>query len=274
MKKVLALFIPLLVAALIFGIFQFISSSESAFSALMITSQPSAEVFLDNVSLGKTTFSGDKITPGEHTVKLIPVGSSGLFNFEQKIRFEKGVMTVVDRTFRSTEAESEGSIISLEKLSQKNAVEIAVTSAPDASEVKLDEQPQGVTPLLLKNVTASDHVITLSKDGYNNKTLRLRPTEGFRLTATVKLSIKLIGEASISAEKVASQSAQIRILDTPTGFLRVRKEAATTSEEIAKVLPGETYPMLENKANWYKIKLNGKEGWVSSQYATPEGKLR
>lgn len=274
MKRVLALLIPLLVAALLFGIFQFISSSKTEFAALMVTSTPPAEVFLDNASLGKTRFASDKIIPGEHTIKLVPVDSSGLFSFEQKIRFENGVMTVLDRTFKSTEAESEGSIISLEKLGPKNAVEIAVTSTPDAAEVKLDEQPQGVTPLLLKSVTASDHEITLSKEGYNNKTLRVRPAEGFRLTAAVKLSIQRVEQSSPSAEKQASESGKILILDTPTGFLRVRQDATVTSGEIAKVLPDESYPLLESRPGWYKIKLDGKEGWVSSQYATPEGKLR
>ena len=62
----------------------------------------------------------------------------------------------------------------------------------------------------------------------------------------------------------------VEILDTPTGWLRVRS-SPTSSEnnEIAKVYPGETYAFLEvNDTGWYKIKLSdGQEGWISGQYA-------
>jgi uncharacterized protein YgiM (DUF1202 family) len=57
-------------------------------------------------------------------------------------------------------------------------------------------------------------------------------------------------------------------LDTPTGFLRVRKEASTTAEEIGRVNPGEFFRLLDEQNSWYKIEFQtDKEGWVSGQYA-------
>lgn len=275
MKKVLVLLIPIFIgAALILG-FRFFSSSRIEVAALQVTATPQAEVVLDDISLGKTPLYNDKLKPGEHVLKLVPQ-DSGLFNFEEKTLLRAGILTVLDRVFKSTEAESETSTISLERLGQKGAVEITVVSSPENADVKLDEQPQGVTPLLLKDVAVSDHQITITKDGYNTKTLRVRPTEGYRLTISVKLSILKppSGDtnASLEEQREATKAAIARILQTPTGFLRVREEASVASKEITRVSPGDTFPLLETQENWFKIKLkDGKEGWISRQYATASG---
>ena len=79
--------------------------------------------------------------------------------------------------------------------------------------------------------------------------------------------------ATSSATLISSPSANISnqtitIQETPTGFLRVRKEPTVSSEEIGRVNPGETFTLIEEKTGWYKIELKDKqEGWVSSQYA-------
>ena len=54
--------------------------------------------------------------------------------------------------------------------------------------------------------------------------------------------------------------------------LNVRGGAGTTYAKVGSVKKGDKFNLLETKAgsdgNWYKIKLSdGKEGWVSSQYA-------
>ncbi len=59
----------------------------------------------------------------------------------------------------------------------------------------------------------------------------------------------------------------IEILDTPTGFLRVRSEPSTTASESGRVNPKEKYPLLDEKSGWYKIKLSTGEGWISGRYA-------
>jgi uncharacterized protein YgiM (DUF1202 family) len=61
---------------------------------------------------------------------------------------------------------------------------------------------------------------------------------------------------------------QIVIQETETGWLNVRQEPSTNSEIITKIYPKQTFVLLEEKDNWYKIKLeNNKEGWISSKYA-------
>ena len=76
----------------------------------------------------------------------------------------------------------------------------------------------------------------------------------------------LTGAASDTT--TAPDGAQIQVLDTPTGFLRVRANPSTGASELTQVKPGEKYSLLEEKSGWYKIRVKeGLEGWVSGQYA-------
>lgn len=62
---------------------------------------------------------------------------------------------------------------------------------------------------------------------------------------------------------------KVKILSTRTGYLRVRTGPGTSFAEVARVNPGETYELLEEKTGWAKIKVSDTvSGWVSSQYTT------
>lgn len=64
---------------------------------------------------------------------------------------------------------------------------------------------------------------------------------------------------------------RIIILETPTGWLRVREGPGTNYPEITKIYSGETYPLLEESEGWYKIELeDGGNGWIHASYATKE----
>ncbi|MCL5970413.1 MAG: SH3 domain-containing protein, partial [Patescibacteria group bacterium] len=77
-----------------------------------------------------------------------------------------------------------------------------------------------------------------------------------------------IPSSSPSSTQPAIQSVKILILDTPTGFLRVRDSASLSGKEIAQVKPGEKYDFLSEQTGWFEIKLNdGKTGFISSQYS-------
>lgn len=79
-------------------------------------------------------------------------------------------------------------------------------------------------------------------------------------TATASAELSGTPTPSVIAE------AGVKILDTPTGFLRVR--ASIGGSEIGQVTPGETYPLVEEKSGWFAITFEeGKTGWISSDYA-------
>ena len=277
MKKVLLLVAPLLIAVLIFFGILFFLDRKTGNGALQVTSVPSSKVYLENKLVGTTPFCAcdlKRMLPvGDYTVKLAPLtGNFG--TYEEKITINKSTLTVVDRSF-AKKGDSDGSVISLIPIDDKKESEIMVVSLPDKADVFLDSNPVGVTPLLLKQVSESDHDLRIKLDRYKDKTLKIKTALGFRLSSLIYLGINPDLSASSSASVVisptATSSASILILNTPTGFLRVRKSNSINSPEIAQVKPGESYELIEDGGDWLKIKLTNSEvGWVSAAYVVKE----
>lgn len=284
MKKILLIIIPIVLAVVIFLGFTFLLPKNDGKGALQVTALPKSTVYLDGKLLGKTPLcacgppsSLSTIASGDYTLRLVPQDSS-LLPYEDKIHITTGVMTVVDRT-PGKGATSEGSILTLTPLKDKNAREISVLSFPQGAQVLVDNNDIGQTPVVVKKITESDHEIKIKKSGYNEKTIRIRAVTGYRLEAAVTLGVSdIVGEA-IPTEKVATPTAtlpptsaitgvKIIILDTPVGYLRVRESGSLNAGEIVKVNPGETYELVDEQEGWFQIKLaTGKLGWINSQYA-------
>lgn len=277
MKKVLLIIAPLLSALLIFLGFQFFLSRTLGKGALQVTSTPKSNVYLNGKFSGQTPLclcdAKNSPTVGEYTIRLASIDGS-FSPFEEKIQIVKSVLTVVDRTFDKG-AFSEANILTLNPLSNAKDIELLVLSFPQKATVLIDNNESGETPLLLKNLTESDHTLTLRKDGYREKDLRIRTVAGYKLTAVTYLGIDA-NSATVSPTLQPSLSnpspspivSKITILETPTGFLRVREDASLYSAEITRVNPGESYPFVDEKEGWYAIRLvSEKTGWVSSQYA-------
>ncbi|MFH1186864.1 MAG: PEGA domain-containing protein [Candidatus Levyibacteriota bacterium] len=275
MKKVLIIILPPLVAIIIFIVVTIVLNKNSNIGALQVTSTPQGKVYLNGKLLGDTPLckceQDNMLETGEYTIKIVP--SDDKFSpFESKITISPSVLTVVDRTFGEGGL-SQGSIIDLTPISNKKEAQILIVSFPDKASVYLDNNLSGTSPLLLKNITESDHEIKLSKEGYKEKAVRIRAIKGYKLESIVFLSINQDISASSSALPELSLTPSVSqdtivILDTPTGFLRVRSDASINSSQITTVSPGEKYEVVSEQEGWFEIKLDdGKTGWVSSQYA-------
>lgn len=271
MKKILLFVIPFLIAVpAVTGLAYFLSNS-SGKGALQVTSTPKSQVYLDGKLIGETPFCKcelpDMLKSGEYAIKLVPK-ENGSSSFEEKIKITKSVLTAVDRTFGKG-ATSHGSIITLTPLEDEKTTQLLVHTFPDRADLLLDSSPKGTTALLLKDVTPSDHTLKLIKSGYSEKTVRIRTVLGYKLEAFVTLGIndEIIKSASPAAT-LTPQKQKVIILETPTGFLRVRESASLDSREIDRVNPGETFEVESETKDWFEIKLaDGKTGWVSRQYA-------
>jgi hypothetical protein len=282
MKKVFLFVAPLLIAMVIFFGILFFLDRKTGKGALQVTSVPQSKVYLDSKLLGTTPFCAcelaQMLTVGDYTIKLVPI--DGNFRpFTEKITINKGTLTVVDRTFADN-GESDGSIIGLAPLNNKKDIEVLVVSLPSKANVFLDNNPVGVTPLLLKQVSESDHDLQVHRDGYKDKSIKVKTALGFKLNALIFLGIS----HDLSNELIASPSSvlvptitvsKVLILNTPTGFLRVRESNSISSSEIAQVKPGEEYELVTEQEGWFEIKLSspaseGRTGWISSSYAVKE----
>jgi len=84
----------------------------------------------------------------------------------------------------------------------------------------------------------------------------------------IKGSSKKSQEVNISTVETTSPKVYIKILDTPTGWLRARREPTSTSQEVVKVYPGEAYLLLDEYGEWYKILYQDNiKAWISEQYS-------
>lgn len=272
MRKVLFVLIPIIIALIVFFILILIVNRQPDKGALQVTSAPVSEVYLDGKLIGKTPLCKcdlpNFIKTGDYTVRLIPLqGDSS--PFEQKITISPKIITVVDRTFGQGVL-GEGSVLTFSPISNKDDAQISIVSFPDKAEVFLDNSISGISPLVLKKVTASDHEIKLTKDGYKDKIIKISTKQGFELEATIFMSVSsaVSNIATPSATVSAPIKTQITILSTPTGFLRVRQDPSIGAAQIGQVNPGDKFDLLDEKNGWYQIQLpNGTKGWVSSQYS-------
>lgn len=290
MKKILFILIPsLLIALIIFLLIQHFNNIRSQKGALQVTSSPQSKVYINDKYIGRTpigkTEASDLIEAGSYTIKLVPV-EAGLSEYQEKITISPGILTVVDRKFRNGVL-SEGYVITLNPLTDKAQSQIEIISFPSGSIVELDSNNIGATPLLFKKPTESDHMLKISKDGYIEKLVRIKTLAGYRLTVIAYLSAEPDIDTSGSTGNISPNSPtpsvspvsptptpstkKVLILDTPTGFLRVREASNFNAIQITTVSPGDSFPLLSEQPGWFEILLpDGKKGWVSNQYASKQ----
>ena len=281
--------ILLTVLVSLFGLFLFgkfiFFSNQTELGEISIISTPQSVVYLDQNQLGNTPLQ-QKIKVGEYLVKLIPnKESSKSATWQGKVKVYKNAVTFIGRVLGSSDITTAGEISTVTKMESKpsrdNIGEIAVETEPQGSLVFLDLDEKGVAPMVLSYVPKGTHELSIYLPGFVRRTLKLNVESGFRTTTIVKLAIdqlsakestksaNIITKASASVETSADKSTvKVRIKETPTGWLRVRSEPSVNASESAKVNPGESYSLVEEQPNWYKILFNeGQEGWVAAQYS-------
>lgn len=285
MKKLIIFFLLLLIFGGFIAYRYFILSKQTEFGELKILSSPAANVFLDNIAVGKTPYK-DKIKVGEYILKLIPEGiAAEAVSWQSKIKVYKKAMTFVERELGSSDLTSAGVVSNLVKITQgsrnSDTGEIEIETEPAGAIVYLDNDEKGVASLILKNVSTGEHELSVYAPGFFRRTLKINVENGYRTTGAFKLAIdpsqqKIEEIRELAEKKSATQEASIFkgktvvvINRTPTGWLRVRAEPSISASESAKVKPGDEFELLEEKNNWYKISYEkGKTGWISVQYAS------
>lgn len=278
-KKAVFVFAVLLI---LIGLFVIIKVASNVLfpignGALQVTSNIKSEVFLDGKSIGTTPVckceQNERVRQGEHTIKITPNDKSQV-SYTTKVNVQAGVMTAIERTFLPG-SYSSSYILTLEKANSKDA-QLFVASIPDAALINLDGNAIGVSPLLQKNISASEHELEIQKQGFGKKTIRIRAVPSYRLVVNVMLGTEPGNEEEGTPSQITStpisptttSTNKVKIRSTPTGFLNVRENANTYSAKLGEVKPGEVFDYSEEKAGWYQITmLDGKLGWINGTYA-------
>lgn len=238
---------------------------KTAISALEVETVPEAKVFLDGKELGKTPFEDENLSPGEYTLSLLPQENASFSAWQRKIRLNPHLLTYVSYLFGPSEQESAGQTLTLQATGGSKG-EIVVVSDPDGVNIFLDGENQGTAPKVLSGLITGEHQLNFSLVGYHERNLRVKTLSGHKLLVNVRLA----KEAEKEAQPQASESAspKVKILETPTGWLRIRSQPSLFASESGRVAPGGEYLLLEEENAWFKIRYEeDKEGWISSEYA-------
>lgn len=227
-------------------------------AALQVTSTPEAAVFLDGKHIGKTPYSSDQLKARQYLVKL----SAGEATYVEKVTLREGTLTVINRELNNNFLAQSGEVLWLE--AGKSG--LFISSMPAGADVVLDGTLIGQTPLLFSEVAEGDHKVALTKNSYLQREFAVKTTGNYQLVADVTLASEIAKNGTVAASPSPLPVVKVRVTQTPQGFLRVRKDASTSSPEIGRVKPGDELELIQETKDWIKIQFEGKQGWVSSQY--------
>jgi uncharacterized protein YgiM (DUF1202 family) len=277
LKLVAILCIAFAVFVLVKLFFDIVSKKEGR---LQILSRPGAAVFLDNVMKGNTPYT-NTLKEGEYLLKIVPDGvATQAASWQKKISLYSGSLTYVDVQLESTDIASWADVYWLTKLGTfNNSSGLTIETEPSGALIYIDNDEKGVSPLTLDNVSKGSHELSVFMPGFSRRSKKINISSGHQLHAFVKLALDPSQKSQYTIQEPESQVATaaasiqaptntVRILDTPTGWLRVRDEPTLAGSESARVNPGQQFELIDEQTGWYKIKIdNIKQGWISSQYA-------
>lgn len=261
MKKVLVWLLIMISLAVL--LIRFSSTAEELIlgikpkSGISIQSIPDgADVFLNGKNVGKTPYDNKELEVSEYLVDL----RKEKYEWQGKIKLADGVITVVNRDLSTDLASQAGEILTLKK-----GKGMTVVSNPSDADVEVDGKTYGKTPQTL-DISPGEHTLLLTHSNYLKRSIKANLPEDFNLTVAVDLPLSEVDLTSISTP-VITQTPEVIVKSTPTGFLRVRDKASTAGREIAQVKTGETLILLEEQSGWDRIRLSDDtEGFVSSSY--------
>ncbi len=273
-------------------------------AGLEIATIPAATVFINDENKGTTPYSDKNVKPGSYTLKLVPTTGSAT-PYETKLVLTSKASTIISRTFSESEADNSGYTLSLQEEASGETY-LSVISDPDTVNITVDDKPNGFTPLSKLSITPGSHTLVATSPGFVEQTLSVNTVKGYNLIVNFKLAGQNItltpapapiasdsagavsvptlsptpsGKASYSPSPKASPSGAqssdmakpyVLIGETETGWLRVRKEASGTAEELGKADTGEKLKYLGESTDlgWHKVEFSGSPGWVSGKYVT------
>lgn len=215
-----------------------------------------AVVFLDNKELGKTPYEDKNLEMGDHIVKI----EKGDLSWQGRVKLTAGTVTILNRDLASAPASSAGETLTLNR-----GKGLTIISNPSEAEIEIDGKFYGKTPVTL-DIAVGEHTILVSRANYLKRSIRANLPANFNLTVSVDLGLSEADLTTIQTP-VITQTPQVLVKQTPTGFLRVRDKPSLNGREIAQVKPGDTLILLEEQGSWDRVRLSdGVEGYVSSEY--------
>lgn len=271
-----------------FGFYRY----STATSAISVESVPDSIVFINGEQRGRTPLELE-LRGGEADLRLLPESlSDSVSDFQTTVKLTHGVRTIVRHVFSNLDTYSQTEVISFEQTGSSSS-SLAVVTVPDGVKVKIDNKDRGVSPLRVGDLLTGRHRVEVVAEGYRSRSFDVQTVEGYLLTAFVDLAedekyVETDSTQQVLSEQIEQEAKEIEevdvtILETPTGFLRVRDQPGISGLEVGRVIPGEKHRVLTFNAEegWYKIDFEStasgelvEEGWISAKFASASARLK
>jgi len=251
MRKVLYFFLSLVLAVILSGCD--FPGGKPKNGALQVNSVPSATVFLDGKHVGRTPHFDEKVMPGEYILKLISeIEGTRSAIWSGKVKVTSNVLTLINRELSSNGEESAGEVLTLGPISNKEEAQLAIVTT-------------------IKFKLAEGYRLTIEADLAKSEELKKEKEEEEEEKKEKDKEKEDEEEKEEDKEKEEegkfSSGDKVVVIETGTGWLRVRIEPSLTASEAAKVDVGNEFLVLEVEGDWVKIEYeDGSSGWVFGQY--------
>ena len=144
-----------------------------------------ALVYIKDRQLGATPLDVKGLRPGEYKLKLKAVKQQDFF-YELTVpaKLQNGITTVVKAQIGPTARTSSYVVLYYDQIKD---TKLLVNAKQDKVAVFIDNKKVGETPLLLKNVSAGNHTISLQKQGFRTATFDIIIRDDQTLVIDAKL---------------------------------------------------------------------------------------
>lgn len=239
-----------------------------------------AEVRLDDEFLGTTPVSSDKLTIGDHAVKVSKLGYKAR---TVKIKIQDGYKLSIK--FQLFLIPGTGDSPTIPFSSETRYTIHDLSSSDSLLYSDTSSWVRGLSYFL--GESGSSPSGDKKVDYYFDYQGKVFDPSGFKVAdnsevaKAEKLTLGYLGRKSDSgvteearkslvafAQRALISQKLVEILSTGTGWLRVRSTPSLTGDEVSKVNVGEKVTFLDENGSWYQIKLSdGKTGWISAAFA-------
>lgn len=255
------------------------SGSDDVFS--VISEPASADVYIDGEKVGTTPFTSSDLSSGGYDIRVeksgyeaqsarIEVDKEHKLNIStvlfpnpvpEKVTLLEGSTTLYDiysdnLTVTSNKNDWADAVAYFNKTRGINLADVGVNREPvfdyfiDFDGILYNSEGTKVS------IDNADFMAEATKGAYLRKL-----SDGDGLSEAAKNTFLALENAGVASGKTAT------ILETGTGWLRVRDEPGLNGSELSKATVGEEYSVLEEAPGWVKIKISDAvEGWVSDTY--------
>ncbi|KKT82960.1 MAG: WD40-domain containing protein [candidate division WWE3 bacterium GW2011_GWC2_44_9] len=248
-------------------------------NVLSVISEPSdALVFIDGSEVGKTPFASDKLTDGAYELRIEKANYEPQ-NFRLSV-FKDQKVNVAFKLFPLPAPASVKLMTGSTNIYDVNSADSIITANPQqwAKALVYWNKTRGINIMGygINRDFVFKYVLDFAGNFYDTDASAVDPEKVVLADGKIAYLRKEADVEGVSAQAKESLAKigtgaglgkSVKVITTPTGWLRVRSTASLNGTEVGRLSVGDIVTVIEESAGWVKIKsASGLEGWASADY--------